>query len=352
MGGGSQPATTNQVSKVELPAWVNEASQSNYNLAKDIYGRPLQQFEGERVAGPSDMTTQGYGALKGMIGQNDPTFGEAEDLWRKGAGPLDIQSFLNPYTAEVERNAIGQANTSLDKQLRGVSDAATKAGSFGGSRAAVESGVTRAEGIRNIGDLTGQLRARGFDTAVAGAQGQQAAQRASAAGLTGTAAGRQAAGLADVSALLGAGAQETGSRQKVIDAAREKFGESWNYPVEQLNMRLAALGMSPYGKTETSNKTATAEKPDTDWATLGLGVAKSLPALVGMFSDRNAKTDITKLTDGDIPLYSYRYKDDPKSYPKVVGPMAQDIEKKYPSAVKKVGKHRVVDLNNLMEVLS
>jgi hypothetical protein len=352
MGGGSQPATTNQVSKVELPAWVNDAAMSNYKMAQQVAGRPLEQFQGQEVADPSAMTTQGYDALKGMIGQNDPAFAEAEDLWRKGAGPLDIQSFLNPYTAEVERNAIGQANTALDKNLRGVSDAATKAGSFGGSRAAVESGVTRAEGIRNIGDLTGQLRARGFDTAVAGAQNQQGAQRASAAGLTGTAAGRQAAGLADVSALLGAGSQETGSRQKVIDAAKNKWTEARNYPVEQLNLLLASLGMSPYGKTETSNKTATAEVPATDWATIGLGAAKALPGLVGMFSDRNAKTDIKKLTDGDIPIYSYRYKDDPKSYPKVVGPMAQDIEKKYPSAVKKVGKHRVVDLNNLMEVLS
>jgi len=352
MGGSSQPATTNQVSKVELPAWVNDAAMSNYKMAQQVAGRPLEQFQGQEVADPSAMTTQGYDALKGMIGKTDPTYADAESLWKQGSGPLDIQSFLNPYTSEVERNAIGQANTSLDKQLRGVSDAATKAGSFGGSRAAVESGVTRAEGIRNIGDLAGQLRARGFDTAVAGAQGQQAAQRASAAGLTGTAAGRQAAGLADVSALLGAGAQETGSRQKVLDAAKNKWTEARNYPVEQLNLLLASLGMSPYGKTETSNKTATAEKPGTDWATLALGLGETGLKAATLFSDRSAKTDITKLTDGDIPLYSYRYKDDPKSYPKVVGPMAQDIEKKYPSAVKKVGKYKTVDLSNLMEVLS
>ena len=68
--------------------------------------------------------------------------------------------------------------------------------------------------------------------------------------------------------------------------------------------------------------------------------------------DRDAKTDIKKLTDGDIPMYSYRYKGDPKSYPKIVGPMAQDIEKKYPSAVKKVGRYKTIDINNLMEVLS
>jgi hypothetical protein len=51
-------------------------------------------------------------------------------------------------------------------------------------------------------------------------------------------------------------------------------------------------------------------------------------------------------------MYAYRYKGDPKTYPKVVGPMAQDIQKKVPSAVKKIGKRKVVNYSNLMEVLS
>jgi len=160
---------------------------------------------------------------------------------------------------------------------------------------------------------------------------------------------KQAGRLSDASALLGAGQQETGSRQKTIDAAMGKFDEARNYPVEQLNLLLASLGMSPYGKTETGSKTTNTETP-MDWSLLANAGLKALPLIPGL-SDRDSKTDIKKLTDGDIPIYSYRYKDDPKSYPKVIGPMAQDIEKKYPSAVKKVGKYKVVDYNNLMEVL-
>jgi hypothetical protein len=41
-------------------------------------------------------------------------------------------------------------------------------------------------------------------------------------------------------------------------------------------------------------------------------------------------------------MYAYRYKGDPKSYPKVVGPMAQDVEKKHPGSVGKIGGHRVI----------
>jgi hypothetical protein len=458
MGGSSQPAQTQQTSKVELPAWVNEASQENWQMAKDVAGRPLQQYQGDRVADTSKFTNQAYDLMQQYLGSTQglnakaegsydtaqsylgqagdmykstapvigqagaafdkvgstldkasPLYDEAAGVYRGTTGNLDIQPFLNPYTNEVEQRAIGNANTALDQRLAGQRSQAQLAGGFGGSRFGVQQGVTEAEGARGIGDLSAALRKQGIDYATSTAIADRAGKQAGAAGLLGTAAGignqaagygqqgagylgqagaigNAAAGLAntaagygnagagynataaqkltgnaqDLSTLFGAGLQEQGQRQNEIAADMAKFDEAKNYPVEQLNMRLAALGMSPYGKTETMNKTATSEDKGTDWATLGLGALQSAgPLMKGaaslapflMMSDRNTKTDIKKLTDGDIPLYSYRYKDDPKSYPKVVGPMAQDIEKKYPSAVKKVGGHRVVNLSNLMEVL-
>jgi len=420
MGGSSTPAKTDQVSKVELPAWVNEASQSNYDLAKSIASRPLEQFQGQTVAAPSSMTTQGYGAIQSGVGAEAPiyksaldlqnkatgvldqstgmynkaadTYGrtaplqnEAADIYRGTAGNLDIQPFLNPYTKEVEENAIRNANTSLDRNLLGVSDTARKSGAFGGSRGEIESALTRSEGIKGIGDLSAKLRAAGFDTATstaladrtskqnaaggllstagsigntaagygnvgAGLGGAAAGMGNISSGMLNTASGQQGARLADINSLMSGGQSEQASRQALIDAEMKKFYEARDYPIEGLNTRLAALGMSPYGKTETTNKTATSEDKGPDWASILLGGAK-IGAQMYM-SDRNAKTDIEKISGGDIPVYAYRYKGDPKTYPKVVGPMAQDIEKKYPSAVKKVGKRKVVDLNNLMEVLS
>ncbi len=408
MGGNSTPAKTDQVSKVELPAWVNEASQSNYGLAKDIAGRPLQQFEGQTVATPSTMTTQGYDAIKSGFGaeaplyqqasalqdkgtglfdksaatldRTSPLYDEAANVYRGTTGNLDIQPFLNPYTQEVEQNAIRNANTSLDRNLLGVSDAARKSGAFGGSRGEIESALTRTEGIKGIGDLSAKLRQAGFDTATATALADRTSKQAGASGLlstagglgntaagygaagTGmlnaaagkinTATGQQGARAQDINQLLMGGQSETASRQALIDAEMKKFYEARDYPIEGLNTRLAALGMTPYGKTETTNKVATSEDKGPDWASILLGGAGLGIQGMKLMSDRNSKTDIEKISDGDIPVYAYRYKGDPKTYPKVVGPMAQDIEKKYPSAVKKVGKRKVVDLNNLMEVLS
>ena len=48
------------------------------------------------------------------------------------------------------------------------------------------------------------------------------------------------------------------------------------------------------------------------------------------------KTDIQKIGTHStgLPIYAYRYKGDPKSYPKVVGPMAEDVMKIAPHAVR------------------
>jgi len=350
-GGGTTPAKTDQVSKVELPEWVNQASQSNYKLATDIANRPLEQYQGQQVAAPGALTTQGLGLIGSSAGATNPLYKQAGDVYGSTTGDLDINKYLNPYTNEVEKRSIANANTALDQRLLQTTDAARQAGAFGGSRHGIQSGVTAAEGVRGIGDLSALLRKQGIDFATQTAISDRAGRQAGAAGLLGTAAGQQAATQTDISNLLSGGAQQKQQAQQEIDAAMKQFYEKRDYPIEGLNTRLAALGMSPYGKTETTNKTATSEDKGPDWASILLGAGK-IGAQLYTGSDRNLKTDIEKITDGDIPLYAYRYKTDPKTYPKVIGPMAQDIEKVHPSAVKKVGKHKIVNLTNLMEVLA
>jgi len=70
----------------------------------------------------------------------------------------------------------------------------------------------------------------------------------------------------------------------------------------------------------------------------------------GWSSDREDKTDISELGKDPktgLEMYAYRYKGDPKTYPKTVGPMAQDIEKKAPGAVRSIGGHKVVKAGGL-----
>jgi hypothetical protein len=101
-------------------------------------------------------------------------------------------------------------------------------------------------------------------------------------------------------------------------------------------MRAAVSGLGGIIGRRPPRLEATQTQQQTPWTQYaGLGLAG-----LGMLSDRNEKTDIKKLGDDPdtgLPMYSYRYKDDPKSYPKVVGPMAQDIEEAMPGSTERLG---------------
>ena len=102
--------------------------------------------------------------------------------------------------------------------------------------------------------------------------------------------------------------------------------------------------MTPYGQKQTTEGSQTTPTQGPDWASIIFGGAKLGMGAMGL-SDRRDKKDIQKLGKDKktgIPIYAYRYKDAKASTPKVVGPMAQDIEKVWPSAVREIGGHKVV----------
>jgi len=81
-----------------------------------------------------------------------------------------------------------------------------------------------------------------------------------------------------------------------------------------------------------------------------LGAGGSLGS-AAIRSDRNVKENIVPMgkvfsNKGALPIYQYSYKDDPEDR-RHVGPMAQDVEKIEPSAVRKIGGVKHIDLNRM-----
>jgi hypothetical protein len=82
---------------------------------------------------------------------------------------------------------------------------------------------------------------------------------------------------------------------------------------------------------------------------IGGGMAMGIGAAGGagaFFSDRRLKTDIKKVgkTESGLPIYTYKYKGDNKTQ---MGVMAQDVEKKNPEAVSKVGGYKAVNYKKI-----
>lgn len=225
---------------------------------------------------------------------------------------------------ENDQNRMLSANNQIDSSQRALD--ASKQGALG---------------------LAGNMYGNAASTGLAGTQGQMAG----AAGQTGILnAGQQnaanwagmipqltAASNAPANQLMAVGDYQNQYNQQNIDAQRQLFDQQQQMPWTQLNRYQGAVsglgGLIGNSGTTTGNSQTQNQTPWTQYA--GLGIAG-----LGLLSDRNEKTDIKKLGDDPstgLPMYAYRYKDDPKSYPKIVGPMAQDIEAAMPGSTERVG---------------
>jgi hypothetical protein len=198
-------------------------------------------------------------------------------------------------------------------------------------------GVAASEQAQNQANLSAQLRQQGYQQAVQNAiAGQQAALGSAQAGYSAGALGQQ-------------------QSQAELAAQEAQYNAMRGYPLEQLDIIGAALGRTPYEQSTVQSQ------PLSSNPLMGaLGGAMAFPgnpflggALGGFasLSDPSMKTDIQKVgkdKETGLNMYSYRYKGDPKSYPKVVGPMADEIQKKYPDKVKRIGGKLAVEGNFLM----
>jgi hypothetical protein len=391
-GSTDQQSNQSNISQTQLPPWVNQAAQQNYALAQNVAGRPLQQYQGQQVAdiGPQTQQAWNLAATSGGAGADQYNASQAAYLTAAGTpatqvnaqslANTNLQPYMNPYTQSVINSTLPlmQQQNAL-AQNQGANQA-NSANAFGGSRQGVQQGVAQAQGALNIGQMASQLNQANFQQAQAAATGdisrdlsaQQGNQQADQANINSLI--QAAGGLGTLGSqaqqnqrqqfleLSTAGAQQQQQAQNQINANIGQFNQANAYPTQQYGILQSALGQTPYGSTTMSSGTGQQQTTTTPSlmsdVTGGLqalgsmvgpggpfaGIGSALGGAVGLnTSDRHLKTDITKTgvhQPTGLPMYSYRYKGDPKSYPKVAGPMAEDVMQVAPHAVKTMGVHQ------------
>jgi hypothetical protein len=268
----------------------------------------------------------------------------------------DLSPYLNPYTQDVIDKTLPlmQQQNALSQDQAG--NAASAANAFGGSRDGVQRGVAQAQGAMNIGQMAAQLNQANFSQAQGAAgtdianklkadQGNQSASQAkinsdiaASAGLTATGTQMNANNVANAGLLSAAGAGQSMQAQNQINAQMAKFNQANNYPNQQLGTLLSALGMTPHDTATTGDSTTTTTTP-TDWASIltgGLGAASDIFKM----SDKRLKKNITSMGSDPltgVPVKSFNYKGQAPGSPKIVGPLAQDVEKAMPGSTTKIG---------------
>lgn len=277
MGGG----TTTQINKTEYPEWVQEAGRRNlaaaYDISKDMPG----PYEGQRVAAMTPGQISTIGSLSNNYAMSQPAYALAQTQAAQSGSYVpqsvtpaylaqtDLSPYMNPYTQNVINQSLQTLETQKQQNLNQAYSDAIKARAFGGSRQGVQEGVVRSAAQKQAADMAANLYNQNFAQAQAAAQGDigrlmTAQQLNQAAGLQG--AGVRTTGAQTLGALAGAGQESflqgaTGAlganamlqaqQQAEIDAAKQAYTEAQQFPLQQLQIPLQALGATPYGGTQT-----------------------------------------------------------------------------------------------------
>ena len=401
MSSGTSTQSTQSSQVNQIPQWVSDAGQQNYAFAQQVANQPLTQYQGQMVADTSPQTQQSwdlaaqsgnvgkdqYGASNAgylnSLGQNvqqvtDP--GNAASVRANQLSSTSLTPYMNPFTSSVINATMPIYQQALGTQQVGNQNQASGAGAFGGSRMGVQQGVTQAQGAQGMAQMAAGLNQSNFQQAQTAAQGDVAARNQVALanqanqqtnlnrnlqaqttnqgaaqakinsdilasqGLANLGDSQVKANAANYAMLSQAGAGQQGQAQDQINAQMAKFSQANAYPQQQLATLLSALGMTPHD-TATTGTSNTQTTTPTNWGNLALQGMQTLGSMF-MGSDETMKTDITKLGKDPktgLQMHAYRYKGDPKTYPKVVGPMAQEVESKFPGMTKKQGGKLTVD---------
>lgn len=367
---GSQKTTVQQ----DIPDWIENFAKEGIGYARDTAQDLAMPYQGNTVAGLDPLQQQAISAAGSQIGRTDPAYQMAQQGASNvmGYNPQQVQAgnflgqnvgaYMSPYIRNVEQQALGRLDDQRRMALNQIGDSAVASGAFGGSRHGVAEGVTNAEAAKAAGMMSADLRNQAYGQATNMinqdlARQMQAGMANQAAGLQGAGLNLQgAASLGDLAAAgqrsylegvqgaLSAGDRLQQQEQAYLTADQNLYNQMRQYPQEQLGIYQSALGMTPYPTSQTTTQ-PTQSNP---WATAA-GVATGIGSLLPLFgfSDKSMKTDIKKVgkdKETGLNMYAYRYKGDPKSYPKVVGPMAQEVKRKYPEQVREIGGKLAVNL--------
>jgi hypothetical protein len=263
----------------------------------------------------------------------------------------DVSGLLNPYLRNVMGTATDAGRREYMNADAGLQAKYAAGQALGGSGEALARGQLARGFAADSQNLAAKTMAEGYDNAqrlaMANASMEQQARSANQGAQNAFASqnldtwlktpqinsqlmdAQQRRELTAAQAILAGGNQQQAFAQGNINAPWEFFD------------RLKGVTPQVYDSNRVSNKETESSSSGFDLGSIFKGAA----ALMGA-SDERMKTDIQPM--GEDPetgllMYSYRYKGDPKSYPKVVGPMAQDVQKVMPEAVKDMGGRLAID---------
>lgn len=357
------PVTTTSKQTSEIPEELKPYVKEVLSEAQDIYktrkGEGYVPFTGQEIADFTTEQERAFDLTSDVVGQTQAFATPAAQfagLAGLGTTDADISRFMNPYASQVIDIAERERRRAADQEKQELDAQSVAAGAFGGSR----QGILEAERRRNLEQGIVDIRTAGlgqaFKQAVEQAQAQQESRLGAARSLTELAQVAPSGTADELARLEAVGAARRGQRQAELDITQRKFLEERTFPEATLQQysQFIQPTQAQLGAAGTRTNIGPGQAQPT-YLQQTAGFLGALGSAAGAMrkSDPREKTDVKKIGMDDatgLAMYSFRYKDDPKTYPKVVGPMSDEVKEKYPELVSEVDGTEVVDFGGLASI--
>lgn len=314
-GGGQNTVTSSQ----QIPAFEQDASQANQQLAQSIGSQPYPVYQGELIQGMDPLQNSGQqmavnaagayqpdlnaatgvtgGALNpsgvyGAVGASAGSVAQAQSL----TDPNAVGSYMNPYVQQALAPQISDLQLQLAQQQQGINTNATQANAFGDARQGSAQALQNYYGNQAMNQLVGTGYNNAYTQALSAlgqAQGtnisaaqqygnlantlgtEQQTQLTAGQDLANLGTTAQSAGLTGANAVYSAGQQNQQLGQTELNAAYQQYLNQINWPVQMLNVQESALSNSPY------NIATAVTLPQANSVAQGFGSLASLAGLLG-----------------------------------------------------------------------
>ena len=243
-------------SQTNFPQWYNRLNQANLLRAAETAFEPYQAYQGPRQAlsDPDQIA-----ARQGIIdtsGIASPFFTEAFNQSKLGSTQLagtDIRPFMSPFQQGVTDIALREARRQGDIQRNQLDSQATKAGAFGGSRAALEQAEAERNIQQNLADIQATGSQRAYDSALAQLALDRAAASQAAPQMAALGTGLQTVTTSGLKEAELASERNRAERQGALDIAYQDFLTQRQYPMAQASgLQSLLTGASVPGSSLTT----------------------------------------------------------------------------------------------------
>lgn len=271
-GGGGTNTVTNSAPPAEVLAAYNDV----IGKAQNVAATPLQQYNGQIVAGFTPDQTSAMSTINNAQGIANPYINNANNLYSGTAlSPQDygnaVQQYASPYTQQVVDATRANLNENDAQQQLGIAGNAIKAGAYGGDRAGIASAeLARQQKLANDQTI-GNLYNSGYTNAQGALAQQQGVQQSAASGISGLGNQAQSSALNGANAQLQSGALQQQLNQENLNVPYQQFQTEQQYPF-QTTQYLANIAEG-IGGSSGGTSTTNAPGPSVGSQLGGLGLA-------------------------------------------------------------------------------